>query len=100
MITLNCEKTFTASCPLNASNFLKHLTGFGYTSLGHFSGWPNMMDNLSIITLIKTNNCFQDSFKIKKQVFPSKWYLGTFNSFYSIVLEWFNLLPLDGWITR
>ena len=53
VITFNCEKTSTTSHPLNVSNVFKHLTGRGYTSLGPFSGWTYMMDNLSIITIKK-----------------------------------------------
>ena len=56
MMAFNCGKAFSTSHPLNASNVLKHLTGRGYTSLGPFSGWPNIMDNLSTITILKTNN--------------------------------------------
>ena len=55
MIIFSCGKAFTTSHLLNANNVLKHLTCCGYTSLGSFSGWQNMTDNLSIITTIKTN---------------------------------------------
>ena len=89
VITFNCERTSTASHPLNTSNVFKHLTGHDYTNLGTFSGWTCMMDNLSIITIKKANKKHSlksnkieknQSFKIKKQAFKNKYLLVFFKA--------------------
>ena len=102
MITFNREKAFTMFHLLNASNVLKHLTCSGYTSLGPFSGCPNIMDSLSIITIIKTNKVKRylksnkiekiHSFKIKKQVFKKQMFVSFLQSHTYKLLTRFTVL--------